>query len=60
MADFRVVTFRDKLGDWRWRVLADNNRSVAVSGEGYANKGDLDDIVERLFGGHPDVEVEEK
>ncbi len=26
-------------GDWRWRLLSDNNRIIATGGEGYKNRG---------------------
>ncbi|MCI1145929.1 DUF1508 domain-containing protein [Stenotrophomonas maltophilia] len=28
------------VGDWRWRLRADNGRIIATSGEGYQNKAD--------------------
>lgn len=28
--------------EWRWRLLAKNNRTVADSGEGYRNKTDCE------------------
>lgn len=34
------VMYRDKQGYWRWRFMADNNRILADSGEGYVNKAD--------------------
>lgn len=38
--------YKDKKGETRWRLLADNNRIVAVSGEGYKNKTDARDAIE--------------
>ena len=32
--------YRDSQGYYRWRLLAANNRIIADSGEGYANKQD--------------------
>ncbi len=32
--------YKDVAGYWRWRLRAANNRIVADSGEGYANKAD--------------------
>jgi uncharacterized protein YegP (UPF0339 family) len=29
-----------KNNEWYWRLRADNNRIIAVSGEGYKNKSD--------------------
>ena len=32
--------FKDSAGQWRWRLVANNNKSIAISGEGYWNKSD--------------------
>jgi uncharacterized protein len=32
--------FKDTSGQWRWRLVAANNRIIAVSGESYWNKQD--------------------
>ncbi|MES2584749.1 MAG: DUF1508 domain-containing protein [Pseudomonadota bacterium] len=32
--------YKDQLGQWRWYLLAANNRKIANSGEGYQNKQD--------------------
>lgn len=32
--------YKDTLGQWRWYLLAANNRKIASSGEGYHNKQD--------------------
>jgi uncharacterized protein YegP (UPF0339 family) len=32
--------YRDRRGEWRWRIRADNWRILAVSSEGYHNKDD--------------------
>ena len=38
MTKFRV--YRDKAGEWRWNLIADNGRIIADGGEGYVNKSD--------------------
>lgn len=30
--------YQDKAGEWRWRFVAANNRTIADSGEGYASR----------------------
>ena len=30
----------DRAGEWRWRLVTDNHRTIADSGEGYRNKTD--------------------
>jgi len=32
--------YRDVQNQWRWRLLAGNNRIIANSGEGYYNEAD--------------------
>lgn len=32
--------YQDKAGEWRWRLLAENARSVAASSESYVAKAD--------------------
>lgn len=32
--------YKDKRGEWRWRLKAVNGQTIAVSGEGYVNKSD--------------------
>lgn len=36
----KFVLFRDSRNDWRWKFVADNNKIIATSGEGYQNKCD--------------------
>jgi uncharacterized protein YegP (UPF0339 family) len=35
----RVEVYRDVGGEWRWRRIAGNGEIVAVSGEGYSDRG---------------------
>jgi uncharacterized protein YegP (UPF0339 family) len=35
---FRI--YQDSVGQWRWRLVAGNNRVIADSGESYWNKSD--------------------
>jgi uncharacterized protein YegP (UPF0339 family) len=44
----RFVMFRDSNGMWRWKLLAANNRSIAVSGEGYHNEADCASALELI------------
>jgi len=34
--------YRDRRGEWRWRLRRDGKRIVAVSSEGYVNRGDCE------------------
>lgn len=43
--------FKDKAGEWRWNLKADNNKIIADSGEGYVNKQDCLAGIELVKGG---------
>jgi uncharacterized protein YegP (UPF0339 family) len=34
----RVHIYRDAAGEWRWRLVAKNGRTIADSAEGYVEK----------------------
>lgn len=36
----KAQVYRDKAGDWRWRVLADNGNVLADGGQGYSRRID--------------------
>lgn len=36
----KFIIYRDGDGQHRWRLKAGNNRTIAVAGEGYHNRGD--------------------
>lgn len=35
---FKFEIYRDRAGEWRWRLKAGNGRIVGDSGEGYASE----------------------
>lgn len=35
----RFVIYPGKSGDWYWKLVAKNNRSIAIGGEGYNSPG---------------------
>lgn len=39
------VKYRDATRQWRWRLVAANNRIVANSGESYWNEADCDHAI---------------
>ena len=58
----RFQVFQDKAGEYRWRLLAANHRSIACSGEGYGEKRkclDGIDAVKRAAKGGRSVPVED-
>lgn len=42
--------YKDAANEWRWRLLAANNRIIANSGEGYYNKSDCLHAIELVKG----------
>lgn len=49
----RFQLYKDNAGHWRWRLLAENSKSIAASSEGYVAKADAlqgIDIVRRMGG----------
>jgi len=36
----KFQVYKDKIGQYRWRLIATNGRVIADSGEGYVNKSD--------------------
>lgn len=58
MAKFQV--YKDKAGEYRWRLRADNNEPIADSSEGYKAKADCKhgiDLVKKLA---PQTEVQDQ
>ena len=47
MAD-RYEIYQDKRGEWRWRFVAANGNNMANGGEGYKNKSDCENGIEKL------------
>jgi uncharacterized protein len=48
--DFQMKfeVYKDKNGEWRWRLIAANGRNVASPGEGYKNKADCLSAIETI------------
>lgn len=45
--------YRDTRNQWRWRLLAGNNRTIADSAESYYNKADCLSAVNLVKGSGP-------
>lgn len=41
--------YQDTRGEWRWRVVAGNNKIIADSGEGYDSKWNAERAFEDVF-----------
>lgn len=35
---YKFEVYKDKAGEYRWRLVAPNGKSIADSGEGYSSK----------------------
>ncbi|MCK4351788.1 DUF1508 domain-containing protein [candidate division WOR-3 bacterium] len=58
MAKFQL--FKDRAGEYRWRLRADNYEIIADSAEGYKNKSDCKHGIELVKSLAPDAEVEDQ
>lgn len=54
----RVHLYTDKTGEWRWRLVATNGKTVADSGEGYAEYRDALGMAWALYGERVQYETE--
>ena len=57
MAKFQL--YKDKAGEWRWRLRANNGRIIADSGEGYTKKQGCLHGIELVSTLGPDAKIEE-
>ena len=53
----RFEVYRDKAGEYRWRLLASNRQVVADSGEGYTRREDAHRAIGSLLKGINDVVI---
>ncbi len=58
MAQFQI--YEDNSGEYRWRLLADNNQVIATSGEGYKSKADCMRGVDLVKASAPQASVKER
>jgi uncharacterized protein YegP (UPF0339 family) len=57
-ATFEV--YKDKAGEFRWRLKAGNGQNIASSGEGYAEKRSCLAGIESVKRNAPNAKIEEK
>ena len=53
----RFEVYKDKIGEYRWRLLAANGQIVADSGEGYTRREDTHRAIATLLKGICDVVI---
>lgn len=58
MAKFQL--YKDKAGEYRWRLRADNNEPIADSSEGYKDKADCRDGLELVKKLAPTAAIEDQ
>lgn len=46
----KLRVYRDSLGEYRWRLIAENGKVVSDSGEGYVRRIDAVDEAKTLYG----------
>ncbi len=51
MAAMKLEVYKDKRGEWRWRVKTRNGKLVAEGGEGYKNKKSMVRNLVKFFAG---------
>lgn len=44
------VLKQDKKNEYRWKLVADNNKTLAMSSEGYKNRGDCEHAISLVQG----------
>ncbi|WP_218780646.1 HVO_2922 family protein [Halorarum halophilum] len=54
-ATFEV--YEDRVDEWRWRLVHDNGRIIADSGEGYASRQKATEGLESVKRNAPDADV---
>lgn len=57
MAKFQI--YKDRKGEFRWKLLADNNQVIAT-GEGYASKAGCKNGIDSVKKNAPKAEVEDQ
>ncbi len=55
----RFVVFKDRAGEYRWFLRADNGEVIADSSEGYVEKSDCQHDIGLVKTQAPDAEIED-
>ncbi|TES83241.1 MAG: DUF1508 domain-containing protein [Dehalococcoidia bacterium] len=55
MAEF--VVYKDKAGEWRWRLVHRNTNIIADSGEGYERKAGAENGIQSVKDNAPDAPI---
>lgn len=44
----KLIKYRDRKKEWRWRIVARNGRKLAHGGEGYKRQADMNKALRQL------------
>ncbi|PSP99579.1 hypothetical protein BRC94_06975 [Halobacteriales archaeon QS_5_70_17] len=58
MARFEV--FRDRAGEWRWRLVHCNGNIIATSGEGYTTRRNAEKGIRSVVANAPGADVDDE
>jgi len=58
--NMKFELYKDAKGEFRWRIRAGNNRIIGASGEGYTNKTDCLDAIDRIKEAATDATVQDE
>ena len=42
----KIDVYKDKSGEWRWKIVAENGNILSAATEGYANRSDAERSLE--------------
>lgn len=56
---YKFEVYKDKAGEYRWRLVAPNGRSIADSGEGYSSKESCLEGIASVKKNAPDAQITE-
>jgi uncharacterized protein YegP (UPF0339 family) len=52
-----VELYKDKGGEWRWRLKATNGQIIATSGEGYKSRSNADRAIDTVIHAFMECEI---
>ena len=54
---YKFEVYKDKAGEYRWRLVASNGQTIATGGEGYSSKASALAGIESVKKNAPDAAV---
>lgn len=56
----KFILYKDKKGEFRWRLRHENGNIIANSGEGYVNKQDAKDGIQSVKDNAPSAPIDDQ